>query len=149
MKWFFDIFSSWYINNKEHISLDYALFRNQNVAQDGGFLYANLFDASVDAFVYAMEREGFQGIKIVVSETGWATGGGEAASVANAMAYTDNVVRRVANYVGTPRQPNEEMEVYLFDLFDENEKNGEEFTSNIFIGYSHNYMVIYEFNYLR
>jgi len=125
------------------------LFRNQNVAQDVGFLYANLFDASVDAFVYAMEREGFQGIKIVGSETGWATGGGEAARVANAMAYNDNVVRRVANYVGTPRQPNEEMEVYLFDLFDENEKNGEEFTLNIFIWYSHNYMVIYEFNYLR
>ncbi|KAG6744373.1 hypothetical protein POTOM_053093 [Populus tomentosa] len=80
-----------YINDKEHISLDYALFRNQNVVQDGGFLYANLFDASVDAFVYAMEREGFQGIKIVVSETGWPTGGGEAASVANAMAYNENV----------------------------------------------------------
>jgi exo-beta-1,3-glucanase (GH17 family) len=128
LKWFFNNPYISYINNKEHISLDYALFRNQNVAQDGGFLYANLLDASVDAFAYAMEREGFQGIKIVVSETGWATGGGEAASVANAMAYNENVVRRVANYVGTPRQPNEEMEVYLFDLFDENEKNGEEFT---------------------
>ncbi|KAF9684854.1 hypothetical protein SADUNF_Sadunf04G0161800 [Salix dunnii] len=75
------------INNKEHISLDYALIRNQNAVQDGGFLYDNLFDASVDAFVYATEREGFQGIKIVVSETGWPTGGGEAASVANATAY--------------------------------------------------------------
>ncbi|KAI9380672.1 hypothetical protein POPTR_016G135900v4 [Populus trichocarpa] len=126
MKFLHDTGSPFMVN--EHISLDYALFRNQNVAQDGGFLYANLLDASVDAFAYAMEREGFQGIKIVVSETGWATGGGEAASVANAMAYNENVVRRVANYVGTPRQPNEEMEVYLFDLFDENEKNGEEFT---------------------
>ncbi|KAJ6865547.1 hypothetical protein NC651_035955 [Populus alba x Populus x berolinensis] len=85
-----------YINDKEHISLDYALFRNQNVVQDGGFLYANLFDASVDAFAYAMEREGFQGTKIVVSETGWPAGGGEAASVANAMAYSENVVRRAA-----------------------------------------------------
>ena len=87
MRWLFNNTYISYINNKEHISLDYALFRNQNVAQDGGFLYANLLYASVDAFAYAMEREGFQGIKIVVSETGWATGGGEAASVANAMAY--------------------------------------------------------------
>ncbi|KAJ6865548.1 hypothetical protein NC651_035955 [Populus alba x Populus x berolinensis] len=69
---------------------------NLNVVQDGGFLYANLFDASVDAFAYAMEREGFQGTKIVVSETGWPAGGGEAASVANAMAYSENVVRRAA-----------------------------------------------------
>lgn len=49
--------------------------------------------------MFATEREGFQGIQIVVSETGWPTGGGEAASVANAMAYNENVVRRVANYV--------------------------------------------------
>ncbi|KAJ6369277.1 hypothetical protein OIU78_001607 [Salix suchowensis] len=59
----------------------------------------NPFDASVDAFVFATEREGFQGVQIVVSETGWPTGGGDAASVANAMAYNENVVRRVANYV--------------------------------------------------
>uniref|UniRef100_A0A6N2K7N7 Non-specific lipid-transfer protein n=1 Tax=Salix viminalis TaxID=40686 RepID=A0A6N2K7N7_SALVM len=51
----------------------------------------NPFDASVDAFVFATEREGFQGIKIAVSETGWPTGGGEAASVANAMAYNEKI----------------------------------------------------------
>lgn len=67
------------------------MFRYQNAVQDGGFLHDNLFDASVDAFVFATEREGFQGIKIAVSETGWPTGGGEAAGVVNAMAYSEKI----------------------------------------------------------
>ncbi|KAJ6365793.1 hypothetical protein OIU76_030551 [Salix suchowensis] len=65
----------------------------------------NPFDASVDAFVFATEREGFQGVQIVVSETGWPTGGGEAASVANAMAYNENVLLGLFQGKRRPLQP--------------------------------------------
>lgn len=116
-----------YINNPSNIPLDYALFRSQNAMQDGTLMYDNLFDASIHAFVYAMEKEGFAGINIVVSETGWPTAGGDAASVSNALAYNEIVVRRLVNYVGTPKRPNGEVKAYLFDLYDENGKDGEEY----------------------
>ncbi|KAJ4711096.1 Glucan endo-1,3-beta-glucosidase [Melia azedarach] len=89
--------------------------------------YSNLFDASVDAFVYAMEKEGFAGIPVVVTETGWPTSGGTAASAENALAFNENVVRRAVTSIGTPKRPGEGVEAYLFDLFDENRKVGEEY----------------------
>ncbi|PSS13589.1 Glucan endo-1,3-beta-glucosidase [Actinidia chinensis var. chinensis] len=114
-----------YINNPDYISLDYALFRSRNVEFDQNLGYENLFDATVDALVYAMEREGFEGIPVVVAETGWPTGGGAEASGGNAAVYNGNVVRRVVGNVGTPKRPGVGVEVYLFGLFDENEKEGE------------------------
>ncbi|CAI0386010.1 unnamed protein product [Linum tenue] len=109
------------------IPLEYALFKADGEFGDSGLMYDNLFDASIDAFVHAMEREGFQGIRVVVAETGWPTACGEAAGVDNALTYNDNVVRRAVNGVGTPKRPKEEMEVYMFDLFDENERGGDEY----------------------
>ncbi|XP_057949200.1 glucan endo-1,3-beta-glucosidase-like [Malania oleifera] len=114
-----------YTNNAKHISLDFALFRSGNVVQDGGLTYNNLFDATIDAFVFAMEKEGFAGVPVVLTETGWPTTGGEAATPENAVAYNGNVVKRALNDVGTPKRPGVGVEVFLFDLFDENEKGGE------------------------
>jgi exo-beta-1,3-glucanase (GH17 family) len=118
-----------YVNNKDHVSLDYALLKsgNNHAVRDGALSYSNLLDASVDAFVYAMEKKGFEGVPVVVTETGWPTMGGEAASDGNAMVYNGNVVRKVANDVGTPLRPGKGVQVYLFDMFDENEKDGEEY----------------------
>lgn len=117
-----------YINNKNHVSLDYALFKSKNnTVRDGALSYGNLFDASVDAFVSAMEKVGFEGVPVVVTETGWPTKGGEAASDENASVYNGNVVRRAADDAGTPRRPETGVEAYLFDLFDENKKGGEEY----------------------
>ncbi|XP_050374352.1 probable glucan endo-1,3-beta-glucosidase At4g16260 [Argentina anserina] len=116
-----------YLNNRPYISVDYALFRDPKLVHDGALVYDNLFDASVDAFVSALEKEGFGDVEVVVSETGWPTSGGEAASVENALAYNREVVRRAAEGVGTPKKAGVGLEVYLFDLFDENEKGGEEY----------------------
>ncbi|KAL3501185.1 hypothetical protein ACH5RR_035634 [Cinchona calisaya] len=116
-----------YINNMQYVSLDYALFRPFHAETDQHLAYDNMFDATVDAFVYAMEREGFEGIPVLVTETGWPTAGGIAANVENALAYNGNVVRRSLNNVGTPKRPGVGVEVFLFDLFDENGKGGEEY----------------------
>lgn len=116
-----------YANSGNRVSLDYALFRSQNDVRDGALSYRNLFDASLDAFVHAMEKAGFSGLPVVVTETGWPTRGGEGASAENALAYNENVVKRAVKDVGTPKRPGEGVEVYLFDLFDENEKVGKEF----------------------
>ncbi|KAL2903282.1 hypothetical protein RDABS01_001992 [Bienertia sinuspersici] len=116
-----------YINNKKDIGLDYALFENQGVMLDNGLFYDNLFDATLDSFVAAMEREGFRGVRVVVSETGWPTDGGEAASPENARVYNGNVVKRALGDVGTPMRPSVGVEVFLFDMFDENGKDGQEY----------------------
>ncbi|KAL3631021.1 hypothetical protein CASFOL_024005 [Castilleja foliolosa] len=116
-----------YIDNSQYVSLDYALFRSTTIEVDQNLAYTNMFDEAIDAFVYAMEREGFYGIPVVVTETGWPTGGGDAAGPDNALAYNGNVVARTVGNVGTPKRPGVGVEVFLFDLFDENEKSGHEY----------------------
>ncbi|CAA2986930.1 glucan endo-1,3-beta-glucosidase-like [Olea europaea subsp. europaea] len=116
-----------YINNPQYISLDYALFRSSTPDIDQNLAYTNMFDATVDAFVYAMEKVGFPGIPVVVTETGWPAAGGFAASPENALDYNANIVKRTVNNFGTPKRPGVGIEVFLFDLFNENGKNGEEY----------------------
>lgn len=113
-----------YIDNEQNVTPDYALFRSTRVEMDNYLAYTNIFDATIDAFIYAMEREGFYGIPVMVTETGWPTAGGDAASPENALAYNSNVVHRSLGNFGTPKRPGVGVEVFLFDLFDENEKNG-------------------------
>lgn len=112
------------MNNPQYVSLDYALFRSPNVEYDQNLAYDNLFDATIDAFVYVMEREGFEGIPVMVTEMGWPTAGGEAASVENALAFNGNIASRGLNNIGTPKRRGVGVEDFLFD---ENEKSGEEF----------------------
>ncbi|OWM89648.1 hypothetical protein CDL15_Pgr024396 [Punica granatum] len=116
-----------YTNNAKFISLDYALFRGGSALRDGDLTYTNLFDASIDAFSFAMEKEGFPGLEMVVAETGWPTGGGDAAGTYNALVYNGNLVRRVVDNVGTPKRPGTGLKVFLFGLFDEDEKDGPEY----------------------
>lgn len=113
-----------YIDNEQCATLNYALFRSTRVEMYNHLAYTNIFDATIDAFIYAMECEGFYGIPVMVTETGWPTAGGDAASPENALAYNSNVVQRSLGNFGTPKRPGVGVEVFLFDLFDENEKNG-------------------------
>ncbi|KAF7837285.1 putative glucan endo-1,3-beta-glucosidase GVI [Senna tora] len=107
-----------------HISMDYALFQAQNPIIDGPYKYFNLFDAMVDAFVAAVEKVvGYQnGVKVVVSETGWPTKGNEPYTcVDNARTYNRNLKDHVQNVGGTPRMQNY-MEVYIYSMFNEDIK---------------------------
>ncbi|KAF9626707.1 hypothetical protein IFM89_038881 [Coptis chinensis] len=116
-----------YVNNPNDIPLNYALFNSPPTVQDNGLVYDNLFDATIDAFISAMEKEGFPGIPVAVTETGWPTSGGEAAAPENALTYNGNIIRRASNNIGTPKRPGAGVEVFLFGLFDENEKAGMEY----------------------
>lgn len=116
-----------YAYNSKAIPLDYALFKSPNIVSDQGLLYSNLFDATIDSFVAATEKLGFGGVKVLVAETGWPKAGGEAATVENALAYNRDVISRAQNNAGTPRRLGIGIEVFLFDLFDEDRKGGEEY----------------------
>lgn len=118
-----------YTANTDTISLDYALLRNNsgNVDPKNGNVYKSLFDAQLDAVFAAMTGLGFDDVKVAVTETGWPSIGGEneiGASEENAAAYNGNLVRRVLTGGGTPLRPDEPLNVYLFALFNENQKPG-------------------------
>uniref|UniRef100_A0A7N2MAZ3 glucan endo-1,3-beta-D-glucosidase n=1 Tax=Quercus lobata TaxID=97700 RepID=A0A7N2MAZ3_QUELO len=118
-----------YESNADVISLDYALFReNPGVVDAGnGLRYFSLFDAQIDAVFAAMSALKYDDIKVVVTETGWPSKGDEnevGASVPNAAAYNGNLVRRILTGGGTPLRPKADLTVYLFALFNENNKNG-------------------------
>ncbi|XWS39307.1 hypothetical protein CRYUN_Cryun18bG0040200 [Craigia yunnanensis] len=108
-----------------YISLDYALFRSQTpVILDGNLAYYNLFDAMVDAFVAAMVRAvGKEDVKVVVSETGWPTAVHEPySSIENARIYNIKLRDHVIGVWRTPRKEDMNMEVYIFEMFNENLK---------------------------
>ncbi|EYU33669.1 hypothetical protein ABFS82_08G172800 [Erythranthe guttata] len=118
-----------YIGNTDTISLDYALLRDNggNVDGNNGLVYKSLFDAQLDAVYAAITALGFPEMKVVVGETGWPSIGDEGevgASVENAAAYNGNLVRRVLTGGGTPLRPDVPIDVYLFALFNENQKPG-------------------------
>lgn len=118
-----------YEANTDTISLDYALLGQNDGVKDpnNGNVYKNLFEAQLDAVFAAMDALNFHDVKVVVSETGWPSAGGEneaGASATNAAAYNGNLVRRVLTGGGTPLRPNDALNVFLFALFNENEKTG-------------------------
>jgi hypothetical protein len=114
-----------YRDNPSDIPLSYATFQpgTTTVSDNNGLTYTNLFDAMVDALYTAMEKAGASGVPIVVSESGWPSDGGVAANVGNAQTYNQNLINHVGN--GTPKRPGP-LETYIFAMFNENLKEGEE-----------------------
>ncbi|XBI05342.1 hypothetical protein VPH35_133516 [Triticum aestivum] len=89
------------------------------VVQDGGFGYQNLFDTTVDAFYTAMAKHSGSNVKLVVSESGWSSGGG-----------TAHLINHVGR--GTPCHQGA-IETYIFAMFNENQKaSGVEQHSGLF-----------------
>nr|XP_043622908.1 glucan endo-1,3-beta-glucosidase 12-like [Erigeron canadensis] len=118
-----------YESNSDVISLDYALFReNPGVVDAGnGIRYFSLFDAQIDAVFAAMSALHYNDIPLVVTETGWPSKGDNneiGASIENAAAYNGNLVKRILTSSGTPLRPKAELTVFLFALFNENNKDG-------------------------
>lgn len=115
-----------YKGSPGNISLEYASFRPgaAPVPDSGsGLTYTNLFDAMVDAIYAALEKAGAPGVRVVVSESGWPSAGGFAASVDNARTYNQGVINHARQ--GTPKKPGA-LETYVFAMFNENLKPGDE-----------------------
>ncbi|CAL4972191.1 unnamed protein product [Urochloa decumbens] len=114
-----------YRDSQGGIDLSYALFEPSSttvVDPANGLTYKNLFDAMVDAVRAALDKVGGGAVDVVVSESGWPSADGTGATVDNARTYNQNLVSHAGN--GTPRKPGP-MEVYVFAMFNEDQKDGD------------------------
>ncbi|KAK3125264.1 hypothetical protein QOZ80_7BG0602490 [Eleusine coracana subsp. coracana] len=147
------------LDHPTQIRNDYALGHYVDGVVADGKTYHSLLDAQLDATYAAMAKLGFsdsrrrlarsRGVKVYVTETGrpsrgrvhggrrLADGdGGDVISVANAQTYNNYVINRVlAGNTGTPQHPDADMDVYIFALFNENGKAGDEMEKNFGLFY--------------
>mgnify|MGYP000140796870 CR=1 FL=1 len=104
--------------------IDYAFFDGTGVSVvDGSKVYKNVFDASYDTLVAALESAGFGDMPIIVGEIGWPTDGFEEATLHNAQRFNQGFLDHIQSNAGTPSRPNTNINFYLFSLLDEDQKS--------------------------
>lgn len=104
--------------------IDYAFFDGNGASlTDGPKVYRNVFDASYDTLVAALEHAGFSDMDIIVGEIGWPTDGFIAATRQNAQKFNQGFLNHVLRNAGTPSRPNSAIQFYLFSLLDEDQKS--------------------------
>ncbi|KAE8125876.1 hypothetical protein FH972_020645 [Carpinus fangiana] len=109
-----------YKANPQKIPLAYAVFE-----PNSGFLdpntsvqYDNMFLAQIDAVYSALSLLGYEELSVCVAETGWPSKGDAdeaGATIDNAAKYNGNLMKMNIN---------DEVDVYIFALFNENMKPG-------------------------
>ncbi|CAI9782155.1 unnamed protein product [Fraxinus pennsylvanica] len=118
-----------YKDDPTRVSLDYVLFNPNSGMTDRNtnLHYDNMLYAQVDAVIFSMAKMGYDGIEVMVSETGWPSKGDPnetGATAENAAIYNRNLLRRQMKDEGTPLRPNKRLEIYVFALFNEDMKPG-------------------------
>ncbi|XP_027356513.1 glucan endo-1,3-beta-glucosidase 12-like [Abrus precatorius] len=125
-----------YRDNPNSVKLDYALLGNATGIRDpNGYVYNNMLDAQIDAVRSAIIALGYgnRSIDITVSESGWPSKGNPSDSAAtpeNARIYNTRLIERAQSNRGTPMKPKDRIEIFVFALFNENKKEGEESERN-------------------
>nr|GMC81888.1 glucan endo-1,3-beta-glucosidase 8-like [Ipomoea batatas] len=116
-------FLSLYFGNGS-FPVDFAFFDGvDNPLKDNGKTYTNVFDANYDTAVAALAREGHGKMTVTVGEIGWPTDGNEFANASFASRFYNGFTKHMASKKGTPARPGSDIEVYMFGLFDEDQKS--------------------------
>lgn len=117
-----------YKADPKQIPLDFVLFEGSGILDPAsGLHYDNMFYAQIDAVNSAMEKLGYKNVRLQISETGWPSKGDAdeaGASPENARKYNGNLLKLLNQNKGTPMRPNMNFNVYVFALFNENQKPG-------------------------
>ncbi|XP_057955502.1 glucan endo-1,3-beta-glucosidase 14 isoform X1 [Malania oleifera] len=118
-----------YKGSPDQVSLEYVLFEpNQNMTDPNTNLaYDNMLYAQIDAVYSAIKLMGHTDIEVKISETGWPSKGDPdeaGATVENAALYNGNLLKRIQAKECTPAKPTVPIDVYVFALFNEDQKPG-------------------------
>ncbi|KAI4316243.1 hypothetical protein L6164_024241 [Bauhinia variegata] len=109
--------------NDPSFPVDYAFFNGyQTPINDNGRQYENVFDANYDTLVWALQKNGFGNLPIIVGEIGWPTDGDKNANNQYAQRFNQGFMSRYIAGRGTPMRPGP-MDAYLFSLIDEDNKS--------------------------
>ena len=111
------------LHSDPNFPLDFAFFDGfSSPIDDGGRVYQNVFDANHDTLVWALQKNGFGNVSVVVGEIGWPTDGDASATLQLAQRFNQGFMTRFNAGTGTPMRPGA-MDVYLFGLIDEDAKS--------------------------
>lgn len=110
------------------MSVDFVLFRpNSQGFEDPStnLCYANMFFAQFDAVYHALASLNAKELAVHITGTGWPSKGDSneaGATPENAAEYNSKVMKLASERRGTPFRPEAEFNVYIFALFNENQK---------------------------
>lgn len=114
-------FISLYID--PNFPVEYAFFDgNATPLNDGGTIYSNMFDANHDTLVWALQKNGFGNVPIIIGEIGWPTDGDRNANAQLAQRFNQGFMQHISGGKGTPMRPGP-VDAYLFSLIDEDAKS--------------------------
>lgn len=114
-------FISLYIDS--NFPVEYAFFDgNASPLNDGGTSYTNMFDANHDTLVWALQKNGFGNMPIIIGEIGWPTDGDQNANLNLAQRFNQGFMQHISGGKGTPMRPGP-IDAYLFSLIDEDAKS--------------------------
>jgi glucan endo-1,3-beta-glucosidase 5/6 len=103
--------------------VDYAFFEGaSSPIVDGSLTYTNMFDANYDTLAWALKKNGFGNLPIIVGEVGWPTDGDMNANARLAQRFNQGFLTHIGTGRGTPMSPGP-IDAYLFSLIDEDEKS--------------------------
>lgn len=107
-----------------HFPVDYAFFEGSAAPViDGQIAYTNVFEANYDTLIWALEKNGFPNVPVIVGEVGWPTDGDPNANKEYARRFNQGLIDRINQGKGTPKRPNPAPEIYIFALVDEDAKS--------------------------
>ncbi|XP_060206689.1 glucan endo-1,3-beta-glucosidase 11 [Lycium barbarum] len=118
-----------YKGNPKQVSLDFVLFQPNSgiVDPESNLHYDNMLFAQIDAVHSALASVGYKNVCVQISETGWPSKGDEdeaGATAENARKYNCNLMKLISQKKGTPMKPNNDLNIFVFALFNENQKPG-------------------------
>lgn len=108
-----------YVENHQ-FGLEFAIFRENQIVEDHGNQYTNLFDAMIDSVVTALTVVGHADIPVVVIETGWPNGpAGFADATSEVVAlYINGLIRHLHSGLGSPLRKEGVLFMFVYQLFD-------------------------------
>nr|XP_043629349.1 glucan endo-1,3-beta-glucosidase 11-like [Erigeron canadensis] len=118
-----------YKANPKQVSLDFVLFQPNDGVVDPvtNLHYDNMLFAQIDAVYAALASLGYKKLPVQISETGWPSKGDQdelGASPENAKKYNGNLLKIIGQKKGTPARPNNDLNIFVFAMFNENLKPG-------------------------